>query len=977
MAAPSFADLSSQLGINTRSAAGANVAFEHTPQQMSSKPAPTPGFFTNVAKSAMAIPGQVAGAVANGVAKGFRDVAGGVSEALTSGRQNNANEQYRKAIEDAGTKYHQLYTSGKMSKAQYTKLSQGLIKQSQDLSGDINDQVSQMTSPGDFASGLATVGSLPFAFGSLTPEAGALGAATRVLGATDKTGSVAARILKAPAKSAVIDQPVAQAPVQIASDLKHGNIAGAAGNAALLAAPATLGVAGKVAKTIAPILKEAAFGKASVLTGALGDRVVGFIKNNPNLSPVLKQMEQFTLNQPAVKGDAKKGAEFLADHLKGIGVDPKTTDINEITNQFSAYAKNVQKLEKMKTVGKVQETAVVSHDFTRAIPKVADALKSMDGASASERVAATNKALDEAGITNQTVRDAINNGVHSGASVDDIKAMLVDQKQIIPGIKLDKGFIATYGPKERAALPTLKEATAAGAPELGKAANPVLGAFTGGLRKVGVGLENYDPKQIGIAKDNFTKVVDDLHLPLVDGKSAYNALSKLAEDKHLLDLRQLRAGEIEQSLGLSATDAKKVLTATKNMYNDVPLSVRGIAGKLQDANLKLNPLAAPYSRIQTRLRYDLNPAFRTQQKIEAATLGQVATGGHNPTGDVTKTLNIMRDSGFLPTDGSYAGEALRDTAGATNITTHLTLSEEKSLAHVLEATAAKNGRSVQDELKDEGTRQLMRAIVQNPKQGILSSNFAKAANMLFFPSAYNAKVMSVAIKALASQPPAVQFGVIKGINDFHDWAKTDAGVKWQRDNSELIGLISYFTPINSVQQIMSAVGDKNPRELGLIGGLPFGVIQRVLEGQGMAPKSTPPYLNPKTGEIVPDKIPQTVKAKLQQGIGDVLDTMFTFPGRQAGFGSKTDLRNTLTGGLLKPGAGETKSVTRTDLTPQQRNTQRVLAPISSSSISRPPTAATPSNRNIYTGKPVVVPVHTGGAKPKRGKTLAKRIGQPF
>jgi hypothetical protein len=971
MATPSFEQLSQSLGINIRGATGAGS--QDARSQVGTAPAKTSNFFANVAKSAVAIPGQVAGAIGSGVAKGFHDVAGGISEALTGGQQNHANEQYRQAIESAGQRYHQLYTSGKMSKGQYTRLSQGLIKQSQDLSSQVGQQVSQMVSPGDFATGLATVGSLPFAAGTLAPETGALSGVTKALGATNKADSAVVRLAKAPIKYAAIDQPVAQAPVQIASDLKHGNLSGAAGNAALLAAPAGIGLAGKAVKAISPAIKEAAFGKASVLTGALGDRVAKAIQAKPELAPVLKQMEQFTLNQPAVRGDAQKGAEFLASHLKSIGVDPKTTDINKVASQFSTYAKNVHQLEGLKAGGAVQANAVVSADFRKAIPAVVDKLKTVENADPQTRVAAANAALDELGIKNQTVRDQIGAALLQGADANELKPIV--QKTIVPGVKLDKGFIATYGPSERASLPTLEEAKAAGAPELGRAANPVLGAATGALRKAGVGLEDYNPKQIGMARDNFVQNVET-KLPGVDGKSAYDALSKLTDAKRITDIRQLTTGEVAQALDVSNTDARKVLGAAKNMYDGIPLSTRGLSGKLQDANLKFNPLAPGYARIQSSLRYGLNPAFRAQQRIEAATLGQVATGGHAPLGDVSKTVKLMRDNGFVPKAEGYAGEQLRDTPGATNITTALTRSEENSLGRVLQATAMKNGRSVEEELQDEGTRKLLRAVVQNPKQGILSSNFAKAANLLFFPSAYNAKVTSLALGALAKQPPAVQFGVMKGINDFHNWTKTDAGIKWQRDNSELVGIINYFTPVNSVQQIMSAIGDKNPRELGLIGGLPFGVIQRVLEGQGAIPKGTPPYLDPKTGQIVPDKIPQTDKARLQQGIGDILDTMFTFPGRQAGFGSKTDLRNVLTGNLLKPGSGETKSVTRTDLTPQQQNQQRVLAPASTVPLSHP-ASTLPSNRSIPVTHPTVTPIYKGSAKAKRGKTLAKRIGQPF
>lgn len=952
------------------------------------KAAPKPGsnFFPNALKTITTVPGQVAGAIGSSIAKGFHDVAGGASEALTAGTQNNANEAYRQSIEAAGKRYHELYASGKLSKAAYTKLSKDLINQSQSLSSDINGQVAEMVTPKDFATGLATVGSLPFAAGTLTGVEGAAAAggalgvaakAARVIG-VGKEASLPVAAAKSLIKYPLVTQPVAQAPVNLAVDLKHGDTGKAAMDAALLAAPAALTGAAKVGKVLAPILKDAAYGKSAVLTDAFGvSKVKSFIDANPKKAALLKQMEQFTLDQPAVKNKTESAGEWLASYLKDtVKVDPAKASMDEILAGFDKYSQNVVRLNRGIAAGIAPKGSVITADFREVLPTITAKLKALgDNPSLPAKMEAVNSSLDKAGIQNHTIRTQLNSLVENLQNPEALSDFV--NQQIVrhtPELKLDKGFVVTQGPREQAYLPTLKEAKKLGDVKIGTKALPGIGTIAKGAEKLGVGFKDYNTKQIGIARDTFVKGFNKLGIEGRDGKTVYEDLSQLAEDHHLGDLRQLHGSEIQQKLSVSPSNARAILREAKKMYDSVPLSQRGLAGKVQDANLKFNPLAPGYARIQGKLRYDLNPAFRAQQRIEAATLGQVATGGHAITGDVSKTVELMREQKFLPgAEKGYTAEALKDDSNLTNITTRLTNSEEKSLARVLEATAKKNGTTVKDELANEDTRRLMRAIVMNPKQGVLSSNFAKAANLLFFPSAYNAKVTGIALKALASQPPAVQFGVIKGINDFHEWSKTDAGIKWKSDNSEVLGLLNYFTPINSVEQTMGFLGSGDVRKLGLIGGLPFGVITRVLEGQGITPKSNPPYLDPKTGELVPDKIPVSLKARAQLALKDVIDTMFTFPGRQAGLGSKTDLINTITSNAIKPKPGEVKLNDRSsELTAANKNTQRVLGakPTSPKTM---PTPAVPRTLNL--AKPQIVPIYkSGSTKARRGKTLAKKPG---
>lgn len=985
--------LSQELGINMQAGGGYNTAFQRGGTKTTPAKTSDPlGYVKNVAKTVTGVPLAFGQSVVQGVAKGFRDTAGGISQAITGGQQQRANDAYRQALEEASRKYDQLYASGKLSKEAYAKLSKDIIAQSQGLSNDINKQVSEMVSPQDFATGLASTAAIPFAFGGLSVAEGATGAAAttaRVLGATSKVQDGAKAAAAAGAKAAIkyplVTNPVAQAPLQLAQDIRKGDTGATALDAATIAAPALIGGASKVLPKVAQATREAFLGKSAVLTDAFGrGRVSEYLANNPDKEAVLKQMELFTLDHPNIKGDAAKGGQFLADYLKSIGVDAKNDSLDKIIQQFSNYSRNVEKLNQgiansAKAVFKdtrIPETAVVSADFTKALPKVVKTIEALGpDATNAEKIRALNAALDDAKILNETIRTRLADQILRGTSPEEL-VNYAKQKLIIktPGVRLDKGFIATLGPKERATMPSLKAAGEAGMIDLGRKAAPILGDFANAAEKAGVGFRDFNPAQIGIARDKFIADVSKL-LPNHDPRAAYDRLTSLAEQQNLTDLRQLHVGEVAQTLDISSADARKVIGITKNMYSEIPLSLRGAARKVQDVNLKYNPIAAPYARLQSKLRYGVNPFFRAQQRIEAATLGQVVTGGYSPAKDVSGTIKLMRESGFLPNANiGSTGETLLDVGRGTKITARLTRSEENSLGRVLEATAAKNGTSVKEELANEDTRRLLRAIVQNPKEGILSSNFARATNMLFFPSSYNAKVTGLALKALSKQPPAVQFGVIKSVNDFHNWLGTKEGTQWQRDNSEVIGLISYFTPINSIQQIYNAVSHGNPAELGVIGGLPFGVVQRVLEGQGVVPKSTPPYLDPKTGNIVPDKIPQTDMARIQQALRDILGTVFTFPGRQAGMGSKNDVINAATGGLLTPTAGGFKSVTRTDLTPSQKRTQGYLA---APKATAPTKAAPVINRSLPTIRPPRLVAPTSSGTRSKKKTTAKRIGQPF
>jgi hypothetical protein len=102
----------------------------------------------------------------------------------------------------------------------------------------------------------------------------------------------------------------------------------------------------------------------------------------------------------------------------------------------------------------------------------------------------------------------------------------------------------------------------------------------------------------------------------------------------------------------------------------------------------------------------------------------------------------------------------------------------------------------------------------------------------------------------------------------------------------------------------------------------------------------------------------------------MINTIFTYPGRQAGLGSKKQLINTLTGGVLVPGPGE--SVQRTNaenLTRGQKDTMRVLGAYRGGVTPKAPAATPTIKQPNFTIKPkTVAPIY----KPSSKKTKAPK-----
>jgi len=514
-----------------------------------------------------------------------------------------------------------------------------------------------------------------------------------------------------------------------------------------------------------------------------------------------------------------------------------------------------------------------------------------------------------------------------------------------------------------------------------------LGVIGRTLEKAGLSTRQADPaEQKAIfrqVKDNFAKAINDNADIKLTGSEIMNRLNKYTETKPgIFDLRQLRKGEIADVLGIDKTQAGTIMKEYNNAFKSLSYADRGLAGKITDFNIRNNPLAPEYSRIQSVARYERNPFFRQQENIETR-LGTAALTGRNAapfTDKYNDTIKTLRDNGVFK--DYFAGAAGEGAAGLGAISAKLSKSQENTLAAALETLSGgkKNVMSFVTDPKNASMMQDLKAVVQYPDKGFTSSNLMKAMNLAVFPLRYNLKVTSIAAKALGKENGIRQMAILKGLSDFNRWQKTPAGIKWNSDNSEVLGVLRYFTPVGSVESVLNMLDPrniKNARDLGTIGGLPFGVISEVLQGQGVVNLDSP-YLNPKTGEVVPTQVPKDVKARLSQALEDVIGTMFTYPGRQIGLPkSKKDVSKDLaaivTLGQLK--GGKYESVTRTDLTPAQRKQQAVLQAGQKKVNLTPPAQLKNRSVNLSSSKPVTITPIYKASKPKKAKTRAIPVGR--
>jgi hypothetical protein len=295
-------------------------------------------------------------------------------------------------------------------------------------------------------------------------------------------------------------------------------------------------------------------------------------------------------------------------------------------------------------------------------------------------------------------------------------------------------------------------------------------------------------------------------------------------------------------------------------------------------------------------------------------------------GDTVRSI-VKKMEALNIIEGSRTGEAATNIAMG-RISANLTRFQKNDLARYVDFMAQKLTNGNVDELLRSHTSEVIdavRPIVQYPTKGILNSNLARAVNLAAFPARYNIKVAALATKVLAQQPPMVQAAVIRGIADFQSWLNTPDGLAWRQDYANEIAAMKWLTPIGSLDWTMKALTGNfgSWREVGMVGGLPFGVWTTILTNQGILPEQ-PPYVDPKSGEIFSRKVPETTKGRMAIAIMDMLGSIYTYPGRTLMLPSKADINREIAYKIVGQERQdiETRKYTPADLKERSRNEQQ-------------------------------------------------------
>lgn len=415
-----------------------------------------------------------------------------------------------------------------------------------------------------------------------------------------------------------------------------------------------------------------------------------------------------------------------------------------------------------------------------------------------------------------------------------------------------------------------------------------------------------------------------------------------AEKSAVTDIRQLTRSEVVEALSSSKLpitkgQAGEILDAINKGYMEVPMELRGLGDKVVDTLYRVNPAQKLYARVQSALRYTYNPFFRLQETVEASILAGAAGGNriknlasHNglwnrSRAELDATVAQLDSARIF--SSSLGGEAASDQI-LGRISANLTQGQKRDLAGLAIDIANKKGTDVATLLKDspDEIADALRVIVQYPREGVLASSLARTLNVAFFPMRYNAKVTMLAGQFLAKQPAYVQKAALHGLFQTSAWLKSDEGIRWQSEYADALEVFKWLTPVNSVQYTLNLLngGPDSPAEMGLLGGLPLGVITQILDSQGIIDNNTP-YVNMRSGDVMPKYIPETAKARAATALTDLLGSTFTYPGRTLGLPGKNEQLRKAVKAFIATSPEDFNIMDETgNLTPLQRNMVRVL-----------------------------------------------------
>lgn len=771
-------------------------------------------------------------------------------------------------------------------------------------------------------------------------------------------------------------ESIAQSPQDALNIIKGQNVASSAFNLGSILAPAAITGGQKALKAGGGVAKKALFNTSGVFDNvklkgnqSVNDAFKAFSSANKSTSPkqVKKIENELRVIQDLVlqesKGNAKLASQLMARYQSEMNKFEKL-DLNQFVGEFRKLIKSRMAAQNMgfDAVGRLS---------------VADKATIMNRLTQSKNMAKELKALQKEGVVKNTNLYGQIDDIIKNKDKAYVKSALNDLTATNPAAI--KGKTADFGNGYFGILQkdAGKVRDAAQTKQIVSGKDAKLGFVGDALRKTGLSPEAMTAQDNAYAfnkfKEAFKSKIDGIDSQ--SGNELYKKLNKLADESlGVTDIRQLSATKIANELNVTKTEAKQIIRAAKDSYKGLTLAERGLGGKLMDFNLRVNPIAAPYSKAQSILRYEKNPFFRLQENLETR-IGVTAMGGKQVrpySGAYDDTIKKLNQKGIF-TSG-YGAEGADTFSGSFNgVKAKLSRDQQANIAASIEKFAGGPGK-VDDWLRNPKNADLLtdfKTVVQYPDKGFTSSSLAKMMNLVAFPARYNLKVTQFAIKQFMKQPAPVQIAVIKGLGDFSEFAHSPEGIKWQADNKEAIGLLKYFTPIMPIMSVYDTLTGKNKTlgDIGLIGGLPFGVITRVLTGQGIIKDSTP-YVDPKTGKVYSDRVPEDAKARVKSFLDSVIDTLYTYPGRSAGMETSKKqltegLTNNLTFGQLKD--AKYSDVDRSqDVTPDQ---QRQIDILRAGAVSNQPLPLNLSNTGV---RPLPQPVsYRVAALPKKKKAAKK------
>jgi hypothetical protein len=463
------------------------------------------------------------------------------------------------------------------------------------------------------------------------------------------------------------------------------------------------------------------------------------------------------------------------------------------------------------------------------------------------------------------------------------------------------------------------------------APKPFLGNFYGTLKKMGMStegandiaykhlqnavvgnLDNLNLSQtFGLVGDKdvrgggaiiLSKLQDYANTARLSTPGISSIANRISATNAITDIRQLSPQEIAKALDISPKQAKEVSKAIMDGYKQLPLELRGLGDRAVDNLFRYVPGYKYYNRAQGALRYSYNPFFRTQEITETQILSSIKGNKLNNANftwgkrrqELNQVVEQLEEARIFST--GFSGEGARNDVILGRLTANMTSYQKRDLAGLADTIAKRKGTTVADMIKNnyDELEDALKVVVQYPSRGVIASPLARTINLAFFPMRYNIKVAGMVAEGISKQPPAMQLAIVKGLFDAGDWLKTDEGLAWQNENYEVLGLLRWITPIDSVSAVLNMLNGRvdSISDLGLLGGLPFGVIPQILDGQGVfqnlpgGVQYNTPYVDPRTGKVFEDRIPESLRAKANYAVIDFFNSTFTFPGRILGLPGK-------------------------------------------------------------------------------------------